>query len=68
MLTKEHKKAIVSYLTGWSIKPIFEDIDEIGNLYDPNDQEEEFDQLENEVGNFLDECAAVLEEWVNKNE
>lgn len=63
MLTREQKKAIVSYLTGWSTKPIFEDVDEIGQTW----TEENSDQLEDEVGNFLDECAAVLEEWV-KNE
>jgi len=59
-LTVEQKRAIIRYITGWSVKPILEDVDEVGGTW----TDETGDQLEEEVGNFLDECATTLKRWV----
>jgi hypothetical protein len=58
-LTVEQKHAIIRYITGWSAKPILEDVDEVGTAW----TEENGDQLYDEVWDFLNECGTALERW-----
>ncbi len=59
LLTVEQKRAIIKYITGWSTKPVLEDVDEVAQAW----TDENGDRLWSEVGDFLDECGAALERW-----
>ncbi len=50
-LTPEEKRAIVEYITGWSVKPIFED-----GVLEWDEERWSF------VEEFLYECAGILKE------
>ncbi len=61
MLTREQKRAILNYVSGYSIKAILEDVDEVGQTW----TEENDDQLRAEIERFLDERDAAVKEWFN---
>lgn len=53
MLTKSQKLAIIRYISGFSTKPIMEDVDEI---------DLEQDQIWEDVEEFLEECKQHMQQ------
>ncbi len=66
MLTKEQKRDIISFISTFSTKPIFECVNSVGDAYNELDYEPDDDcrdKLWDEVTEFLDDCGSALEDW-----
>lgn len=60
MLTKQQKIDIIEYMSGTSVKAIFEDVDSVGETV----TDDNYDQLRDEIYDFVDEWKSVLRKWV----